>query len=108
MQTRTFVPARPILTLAALSAGIVAAGPGLLAQTAGTTGPITQGQEALTGSASLVMDRAEKLLSINQVWRAQQMLEPLTIRDGGVGMTDAERSRAFTLLSTANKRLKAL
>lgn len=103
MQNRTFVSARPILT-AAFSVGLGLLGPSLLAQTAGTA----QTPSALAGAPSVVMDRAEHLLTINQVWRAQRMLEPLTIRDGGTAMTDAERTRAFNLLGAANKKLKSI
>lgn len=96
---------RTMLAAAGLAASLHLAAPRAGAQTLDskpTPAP------SATASVSDRIDAAAELLNKGRVVQARAILTPLTTGSSALSLTDAERSRALTLLTAAARRLKSL
>jgi len=62
---------------------------------------------ATTQSASDVLERVDELLKSGKPVYARHLLETLHERDGGRSLTDPERSRLITLLTSSSRMIRA-
>ncbi|MEL6739856.1 MAG: hypothetical protein AAFP26_04305 [Planctomycetota bacterium] len=93
-------PIRPL----ALSAALLAASAG----TAAANPSVLDAPSAKATDAASMLDRASDLLTGGSAVRARAMLLELTRPAAMVSLTDAERTRAFQLLTAAERRVRSL
>jgi type II secretory pathway component GspD/PulD (secretin)/tetratricopeptide (TPR) repeat protein len=88
------------------AAGLVAA---VYAAPALAQGPERAASDAPSniGSAAATLDRAAELMAEGRFVQAKGLVTALT-RDGGLSLSDTERTRALSILNNANRRIKSL
>ncbi len=89
-----------MLTIASIGGVILASPSLLLAQNAGTTHAV-----APAASSADALDRASKLIGEGQIVRGRAILVGLTESGKAQALTDAERTRAASLLASATSKL---
>jgi Flp pilus assembly secretin CpaC/tetratricopeptide (TPR) repeat protein len=95
---------RSLLASAGLAAVFAGAAPFAMAQTVLPAGL----SPAKSTSAAETIQIASDLLAEGKAVRARNLLVELTMKGGGATLSDNERTRANTLLTNANRRVRAL
>ncbi|MBX3409737.1 MAG: hypothetical protein KF859_07605 [Phycisphaeraceae bacterium] len=90
------------------SAGLVAVVAGLVPLASAQTVLPAGVRPAGSAAAGEIIQSAADLLAEGKVVRARNLLVDLTTRDGGATLSDSERTRAMSLLTNANRRVRAL
>ncbi|MBX3383238.1 MAG: hypothetical protein KF864_06990 [Phycisphaeraceae bacterium] len=90
------------------SAGLVAVVAGLAPLASAQTVLPAGVRPAGSAAAGEIIQSATDLLAEGKVVRARNLLVDLTTRDGGATLSDSERTRAMSLLTNANRRVRAL
>ncbi len=101
--------ARSMLTFAVTIGGVMLASPSsVLARHAGGTDPVAPAPTPAVAQAGEYLNKASKLIGEGQVVRGRAELLALTESGKSAALTDAERSRAASLLGLANSKLSAM